>query len=72
MCPEVMLKSGKTSPANRDIFMLAWIVCCFLNPSQVLAESSMQVPSIDILYGAYEIVGRLPGELGRASCRERV
>lgn len=62
MCPEGMLKSGKTGPANRVIFMLAWVVCCFLNPSQVLAESSMQVPSIDILYGAYEIVGRLPGD----------
>jgi hypothetical protein len=62
MWVERMAKSFRTSLPRHVAPLCGWVVFCFLNPIQVWAENAAQTPLIDILYGAYEIVGRLPGD----------
>ena len=51
---------------KQGVVILGWLLSHMLVSIQALAEGPPTSPSINILYGAYEIVGRLPGNSSEA------
>lgn len=56
-----MTKVSKATLSGSGLSMYS-LAFCLLFPNQAVADKSANAPSIDILYGAYEVVGRLPGD----------